>query len=66
MLDWLANNVGSIFVFLILLAAVAGAVCVLRRDRKQGKSSCGVSCGGCSGCSGCPSRGRCSGGGRVH
>ena len=57
MAAWFAANAGTILVLFLLLAAVAGAVLALRHDRRCGKSSCGVKCGGgCARCSGCGGR----------
>ncbi len=44
---WLAENAGTIVVSLLLIGAVAWIVVRLRRDKKQGKSSCGGNCGCC-------------------
>ena len=41
------DNAGTIAVSLALLALVACILIKLNRDRKQGKSSCGGSCGCC-------------------
>ena len=47
MLRWLTENAGTILVSLALLALVAWIVARLRRDRRQGRSSCGGHCGAC-------------------
>jgi len=41
---------GTMIVLGLLLAVVSGIVIVLRRDRKQGKSTCGGNCAHCRGC----------------
>lgn len=46
-LSWLAANAGTILVCALLLAMVAGLICLLIRDKKRGKSCCG-GCGGCA------------------
>ncbi len=46
-MDFLIKNLGTIIVLLLLLAAVAGIAFRLLKNQKQGKSSCGCSCGGC-------------------
>lgn len=47
MLTWLAENVATIVVCIILIGIVAAIIYKLTTDKKKGKSSCG---GGCSGC----------------
>ena len=48
MFSWIAENLGAIVVCLVLALLVAGAVAVLVRDKKKGKSSCGGNCGHCA------------------
>ncbi len=50
---WLAENIGTILVSLVLIVIVALIIRKMIRDRRQGKRSC--SCG----CEGCASRGMC-------
>ncbi len=57
MWTWLSGHVAVILICVALVAMVAGAVAVLVRDKKRGKSSCGGNCG----C--CPMGGRCHGAG---
>lgn len=52
MLDFLAENWGSLLVGAAVLAVVLAVLWKMVRDKKQGKSSCGCGCGGCSGCGG--------------
>ena len=47
MLQEITDNAGTIIVSLVLIALVTGIILQLRRDKKQGKSSCGGACGGC-------------------
>ena len=47
MFTWIAENIGTILVTLALCAVVIGSVAVMKRDKKNGKSSCGGSCGHC-------------------
>ena len=47
MLEWFAENAGTLVVSLLLTALVAGIIVKLRRDRRQGKTSCGCDCGCC-------------------
>ncbi len=52
MLAWLTENLGTIVISLILLAAVAAIILSMIRDKKKGRSSCG--CGGdCAHCGAC-------------
>ena len=48
MLQGIADNAGTIIISLALLGLVIGIIIRLRKDKKQGKSSCGGSCGHCS------------------
>ena len=47
MFQGMIDNAGTILVSLILAAVIVGIVISIRKDRKQGKSSCGCSCGSC-------------------
>ncbi|MBR6950298.1 MAG: FeoB-associated Cys-rich membrane protein [Oscillospiraceae bacterium] len=47
MFTWIAANVGTILITLVLAGVVAAVVTVLIRDRKKGRSSCGGNCGHC-------------------
>ena len=47
MLQAIADNAGTILISLALTALVTGIIIRLRRDKKQGKSSCGGNCGCC-------------------
>ncbi len=49
MLNWLASNLATILISLVLLAIVALIVRYLIRQKKQGKSSCGGNCSCCGG-----------------
>lgn len=56
MLSWLAANLGTIAVAIILIVIVAVIVRKLYSDKKKGIHSCGGNCGGgCAGCSSCNS-----------
>ena len=48
MFAWLAENIGTILICLVLLLVVAAIVRSLIRDKKQGKSSCGAGCAHCA------------------
>ncbi len=47
MLEFLQNNIGTIIVGAALLVILAIAAWRMIADKKQGKSSCGGSCGCC-------------------
>ena len=47
MLQWFPENAGTIAVSLILAAVVAAIIVKLRKDKRQGRSSCGGNCGCC-------------------
>ncbi len=47
MIRSIVNNAGTIAVTLVLIGIVAAVIRQLRKDRRQGKSSCGGSCGCC-------------------
>ncbi len=47
MLQWFADNAGTIIVTLALIALVAVIIVRLYRDKKKGKTSCGGNCGCC-------------------
>ena len=47
MFQWISENAGTILVTILLIALVFGIAVSLRRDKKQGKSSCGANCGCC-------------------
>ncbi|HIX59504.1 MAG TPA: FeoB-associated Cys-rich membrane protein [Candidatus Blautia gallistercoris] len=41
---------GTIIVGALVVAAVALAICSIRRDKKNGRASCGGNCGACGMC----------------
>ena len=47
MLQWFSENAGTIAVSLILATVVAAIIVKLRKDKRQGRSSCGGNCGCC-------------------
>ena len=53
MIDWLIENLGTIFVTLILILIVGLVIYSMVRNKMKGKSSCGCSC------SSCPAGGMC-------
>jgi len=48
MLEWICNNLGTIAVAFLVIAMLIGALIVVRKDKRKGKSSCGGSCEHCS------------------
>ena len=53
MLAWLAENLGTIVIALILFAVVTAVIVSMVRNRKKGKSSCGCDCAHCGCCGSC-------------
>ncbi|MEG0780018.1 MAG: FeoB-associated Cys-rich membrane protein [Oscillospiraceae bacterium] len=47
MLDWIAGNLSSLLVAVMVAALVTAVASKLVRDKKQGKSSCGCQCANC-------------------
>ena len=47
MLRTIADNAGTIIVSLLLIGLITGIVFHLRKNKKQGKSSCSGNCGCC-------------------
>ena len=53
MFQWIGENAGTVVVSIALIALVTGIVIRMRKDKKQGKSSCGCNCGCCPMASSC-------------
>ena len=54
MIAWLAQNLGTIIISLVLAAIVIMIIASMIKSRKKGTpSSCSCGCSGCSGCSHC-------------
>ncbi len=53
MISWMADNLGTIIVSVILIVAVAAALRVIIRNKKQGYMSCGGDCAHCMMQAGC-------------
>lgn len=57
-MTWFMNNLGTIITFLILAAVVVLIIRRMKKDKAEGKSSCGAECkccslhGKCGGCGG--------------
>jgi hypothetical protein len=48
MIAWIAENLGTIIVSAVLIAAIVAVSLRLVKDRKKGKSSCGCGCASCA------------------
>lgn len=48
MLQWLAENLGTIIISAVLLAAAVSICVYLIRQKRTGKSSCGCNCAHCA------------------
>lgn len=48
MIDFLIDNLGTVIVGLIVLAAIILIVAKMIKDKKHGKSSCGCGCEHCA------------------
>lgn len=48
MLAWLAANLGTIVVTLILIGIVTAIIVKMVKDKKQGNGSCGCGCEHCA------------------
>ena len=62
MLAFLAANIGSILVGLLILLLITGIVIHMIRQKKKGKSACGCGCG----CDGCAAASACRGTDQNH
>ena len=49
MFAWIAKNIGTILICLVLILIVAAIIRSIARDKKAGKSSCGGNCSHCGG-----------------
>ncbi len=58
MADWLAGNLGTILVSIVLIAIVTVIIRSMIRDKKMGKSTCGGSCAHCKMCASCRQAGK--------
>ncbi len=57
MLAWIIENLSTLIISAILIAAVTAVVLSMIRGRKKGKSSCGCGCADCALRSSCHSEG---------
>ena len=54
-MDFITQNIGTIGVLLVLGLVVVLIINKMRKDKKQGKSSCGCGCTNCAMRESCPS-----------
>lgn len=55
MISWIIENISTLIVSAVLIAAVIAIIVSMVRGRKKGKSSCGCGCADCSLYSACHS-----------
>ena len=55
-MDFIIQNMGTIGVLLVLALVVALIINKMRRDKKNGKGSCGCGCNSCAMKDSCPSQ----------
>lgn len=48
MLQWIAANIATILVCIVLILTVGLVIRYLVRQKKQGRSSCGCNCASCA------------------
>ncbi|MEG0894747.1 MAG: FeoB-associated Cys-rich membrane protein [Oscillospiraceae bacterium] len=53
MINWIAQNISTIIISIVLLAIVSTILFVMVKNKKKGKSSCGCAC------TNCPMSGKC-------
>ena len=47
-MTWFMNNLGTIITFIILAAVVILIIRQMKKDKAEGKSSCGAGCKSCA------------------
>ncbi len=47
-MSWLSENIGTLVIVFVLAAVVALIVKHMKKDKAQGKSSCGCNCAHCA------------------
>ena len=47
-MSWIAENLATIIICVVLAAVVSLIVAKMIRDKKKGKTSCGCGCSGCA------------------
>ena len=58
MTSWLAQNIGTILISIVLIVLVTVIIRNMIRDKKMGKSTCGGSCASCKMCVACRQAGK--------
>ena len=58
MIAWLAENLGTILISIVLIVLVTVIIRNMIRDKKMGKSTCGGSCASCKMCVACRQAGK--------
>ena len=53
MTAWLAQNLGTMLISIVLIALIALIMRSMIRDKKMGKSTCGGNCASCKMCAAC-------------
>ena len=53
MFGWIAENLGTIGISILLVILVVDIIIKMINDKKQGKSSCGGNCAHCNMCAAC-------------
>ncbi len=48
MTAWLAENIGTIVVLILLIIIVGAIIASMIKDKKQGRTSCGCGCANCA------------------
>ncbi len=48
MLNWLIQNIATIIISLVLAVICALIILKMRKDKKEGKTSCGCGCENCA------------------
>jgi len=48
MLSWIADNIWTVLICVVLIAIVTAIVVKLVKDKKKGKSACGCNCAHCA------------------
>ena len=56
MIAWMIENMATIILCAVLLAALAAVIVGMVRDKKKGKSSCGCGCANCAMSGACHSK----------
>ena len=55
-MDFITQNMGTILVLIVLAVIVGLIIFKMRKDKKDGKGSCGCGCGNCAMRESCPSQ----------